>query len=1460
MSKNQISLNLGVEIKRYVPTKNDIEDYIKNQRLMSAKTPNASLTMNQYLKDRYFADEPVVVTADLSNRVFGKDGTDKVTDQITDLSGGDFTGCILKNTLFQGCDLAEAVFCDVDFDNALFKDTKLTNIDFRGADLSNCRFSENYKDYEQLGKRADIAGIKYSVTSSLGRRYADVKSDLVRQKEQKELIESKRRELDEAYKKLSYKQAAYQIGGYETGNPEYDQLNKELKVMTEEKKFSRKNDAMHETFQNIFASEASSFDPAYVRGSSKERRDEKKMYVRVTRKLIEEYVNAVKNTPQLNLNDYVRVSCITSEKDKKEAEGKLVIADCSSKAGVNNEWFDRLDLSGLDFSKADLSGAVFAGSDLSGCKFHETNINEASFESAAMKSADFKNVTANNTNFFNCDLSNSTIDDSQFPHAFMARSNGQEIKVNRSNFDYANIKNGQWDEAKLTESTFQHANLEGLSLISAKLRQVQMQHAILDKAVLTECEIVESDLSNVFLREAKAQKAKFVNTVLQEIEAKKIDLTEVELDSFTKLDGANLEAAILRKIKAEGVSFVKANMDMVEAQQANLKEAVLTEANIRFADLTDAILEGTKAQGINASYSVLERVKAQKADFSNAIMMRIQGQQADFTEVNFTDCDLTRSKLQLAILEKVQAEKAKLEGVDLQKAKLAEANLAKATVDEKTNLVGADISGIKGPLIIDGKEITPQQLQTQVAAELAQKKNEPGRFEQVGTSLLSWFDLLKIIGPALGGVTELPSLYNNFREFQKTSQALLSDKLLIGERQKLQKKRVEQISNLIEGASHVLGKMPNSPQSDLVKDALAKYVAFPVLGAVINPAPMISLTEARRINPDIFEGVSKEFGRELVPVLLNLVRSALEDESAKRIQDICREALIPSENSGNKIVDNAVEILVNPKLVKIIKDELAPFLKAPDNQREITKVVENVLEAKFTRAVPKELLTNTVSVVTDISSDILANIPEIVTIGKAYGHHQKYSVELLTSEELSDQRKETLLKEQKLEIRNILDKSEEILANMSANLWLKLPEYLTKNSKDILSVLQAPEIQRRLENYGLDPEFVHEAAKATMPFITDMLPIITDLAKNSLQNKEGLGKIIEQFTGLMNSPKSEQQNKIGNLTSSLIDFKNNNLKVKDILQKRIPNLLIQHAETLGPVVEKFLVETEIGKKLKLKGEKLLEVLGEHSKDVGEIVAQYNKGQYRSMIWPVWKLLTDKKVLDVVAKSLVNLAKYNFQKNLISNFTREKIIGKKMNQFMSDILPAETNKRQDLSAIFQRESEKQSESLNPSSVLVYSLENKDLTGLSFKETNLQLSDFEIKGFNFDKTELGKGSFKGSVLKGCSFNKTSLEEPIEFDGAVIDGKTLSSLLPTIDRYNKKHPKKPMKLDKIKVVGEISEKIKGSPLLKGANFDEAKVIALKGPKEQKTKRKISYTASCASDVTKKKNGANVGVGVVM
>lgn len=717
---DKINLDLNVEIKRYHIDEDQLEEFIAAKKSGDIA---AQGSLAEYVKEKFYKDQNVVVVPDLSNQKF---------EVIRDISGVDFTGCKLTGAWFQFVNLKDAVFCDADLSDVTFYDCNMQNADMRGTDLSGCQFngySENWMKAEE--RNAKFAGMKFSSTEGLLGNYIKRNEEIYSEKEQQFLQDrqeragAKQKKLDlieqdvnKAYANLSWTQAGYVAAGLSSGNEKYDKLvEKQQKIIKE--KESIENEPFKQSEVKyivspslVLAMEAQhEFDPAYLRGGDKKSRGQEKQYVRMGREDALAYLAALKETPNLSINDFAKLQM--ESKGMQFHAGAKVIADLSTRK-LENGKFEQVDLSGLDFTNARLQEACFSGANLQGCTFKNADLSRATFESANIAGAKFQLCAARDANFFYCDMNSAEVSNCDFKRAFMKGSNATDVKIENVNFNYTNIQYGKWDGAAIENATFNYADLEGVSLARAEMHKVQMQHAILDKAIINNCKLIECDLSNAVMQDVKAKQAQVQNSVLAGIEAKGIDFTEAELDELVKLDGANLENAILTRVNAERVNFVQVNMAGIDAEFANFTDATLSGVNLRFANLERAILEKTKASDIDMTGANLTDINAKKADFSKSVLEGIEAERANFTEANFTDSNLRGSKLNDAILEKIEGRRLDIRNAELQRANLEKANLAGAKVNEATDMHAANVKDVTGKIVhqdIDYKntEITAEE-------------------------------------------------------------------------------------------------------------------------------------------------------------------------------------------------------------------------------------------------------------------------------------------------------------------------------------------------------------------------------------------------------------------------------------------------------------------------------------------------------------------------------------------------------------------------------------------------------------------------------------------------------------------------------------------------------------------------------------------------------------------------------
>ena len=698
-------INLAIPIKRHVVDADLLREFAGAKL---AKNSIAQGSLTEYIEKAYYNDKNVVVVPDLSNQHF----------ESMDLNNLDFTGCKLSGANFQFCNLRKAIFADCDLSSVMFNDCQMQKADMRGADLSGCEFGMVGEGWDKTIEetRAKFKNMKFSTTEGLLAGYleknnqirAEAEQDFDRRKAEKleglqKKIDDKQNEINIAYKGLSWVQSGYLATGQASGNEKYDNFLKDRQKLEAEKakiasEFYFAGNTKYVVSPSLIhvMGGQKNFDPAYIRGSNKQEREQEKQYVRLTRGDVENYLKDLRDNPELGINDFAK--SLMSKKGMKEVTDAKIVADLSSRK-LENGRIERVDLSGLDFTGANLQKACFSGANMKDCNFTKANLNKAIFESANISGAKFVNTKALDANFFYCDMASASITaGSDFRRAFMRGSDGTKASIKDSNFNYANIKHGKWDDVTLSDTQLKYADLEGISLARADLRRVDMQYAMLDKAIMDNVSMVSVDLQGSMMNDVVATNAKIKDSVLKGIEARNIDLTDAELDKFCNLQEADLRKAILERVSADGVNFQKAKLDEANMAFASLKEANLEKVSARFASLENAVIDGCKASEMDISGADLSHIHATKADFSKVIARDMVATDAIFDDSVMEAMDARGANLSNALMERVNLRKADLRGADLQKGNLKDSDLSAMKIDEGTSLAGAKVENVKGKL------------------------------------------------------------------------------------------------------------------------------------------------------------------------------------------------------------------------------------------------------------------------------------------------------------------------------------------------------------------------------------------------------------------------------------------------------------------------------------------------------------------------------------------------------------------------------------------------------------------------------------------------------------------------------------------------------------------------------------------------------------------------------------------
>ena len=542
---------------------------------------------------------------------------------------------------------------------------------------------------------------------------------------------------------------------------------------------------------------------------------------------------------------------------------------------------------------------------------------------------------------------------------------------------------------------------------------------------------------------------------------------------------------------------------------------------------------------------------------------------------------------------------------------------------------------------------------------------------------------------------------------------------------------------------------------------------------------------------------------------------------------------------GSNIIKNLAPVLDKdlPEFINKNKDNLVNIAKESLAIEPIKKIVEPL-------GITPELVEKAGSDVLDIASSAL---PLVNNIAQSLAKSKNDLADIY--KDFVEFGKEDGNKEQAISAMlangaKIMEKLTPVLApSTKQELHGSLPEFLTKNKKNIENivseVIKQPVISNTLAQLGISPSLVNEATSASIDLIAPMLPVITKLVNSSLKDQEGLKAIINQvqeimeLSGEINTLKEKQKNpefaktlpsgqkdlaaKLKGLAAeqemlalklvgSVLAFKDKNPEVKQVIEQEIPEILRNNAATLGPVIDKFLNQTPIGKNLRIKGEDMLKVAAKKMPQLVEAADLFTKKQYGKLIPKALKILFDKDVMKLAVTAVVDVIKLKYHEKTRWNSTRRTLAGSEINNALVNAL----KNKGDIGAAVEKTGQEAK-----GKTAKYSMTNRDFHGLHFDKQELKFDNCKLENFNFKDAKFGKASFKGAEIINCNFDKVEFKEKIDFTGMKIDKKSFESLMPAIKRYNDKHPEAKMTFENITVVSndkklELSkalEKIKGN-----------------------------------------------------
>ena len=391
-----------------------------------------------------------------------------------------------------------------------------------------------------------------------------------------------------------------------------------------------------------------------------------------------------------------------------------------------------------------------------------------------------------------------------------------------------------------------------------------------------------------------------------------------------------------------------------------------------------------------------------------------------------------------------------------------------------------------------------------------------------------------------------------------------------------------------------------------------------------------------------------------------------------------------------------------------------------------------------------------------------------------------------------------------------------------------LPMYLKDNEILVLKAIEKKENLTVLRsNLKIPSDFSDElllsVASGGLQVSQDLIPFAFKVASRALDasNKDSVIKIMEQakkaFTPLApmvkekdgveltaeqlkmqatkrNVDKQKKEKEISSLVNSVLNLKNNDPALKQLIDEGFPTILAKHSELLGGLLDEFLNKTTLGKYVDIRAKDYLEVASRHIPKLIDIAQLYNDKQYTRMILKASTLIFKKGVLVLAGKTMMRVLSYKYQAKSQSGFrhglyAQEGSIRKKLSEMLAaaavpaNAVAAEAPRKLDLGA-------KLATYLGTGdSTLDYYLSNKDFTGIHFSfKPEVSLSNCILDGFTFNNAKLNT-SFEGSEIRNCYFTGVVFTDAVSFKGAVIDERSLGTLIPAIKAYNDKHPDTPI-----------------------------------------------------------------------
>lgn len=289
--------------------------------------------------------------------------------------------------------------------------------------------------------------------------------------------------------------------------------------------------------------------------------------------------------------------------------------------------FCDLDLSDAPYQKLDLSGVDFSRSILTGASFRGANIRGAVFDEATLSRVELGGADARGASFREADVSELSAAEALFAGAVFDGASGSH--------------------ASFRASSFAGASLEGVELEECDLAGCHLREAKLDGADFTGSTLDGADFTG----------SSMVDVSLESVHAHDVRFERCRMPDLRASDGADFTRARFVLIVAPGAQFQGAALNDADFSGSDLEGADFSEARAERVNLLKCQLKGACFDRANLTQAVLLAANAFEASFQEAELA-----QADARGASFFSADLWRARTGGAVFEGANLERTLLEG------------------------------------------------------------------------------------------------------------------------------------------------------------------------------------------------------------------------------------------------------------------------------------------------------------------------------------------------------------------------------------------------------------------------------------------------------------------------------------------------------------------------------------------------------------------------------------------------------------------------------------------------------------------------------------------------------------------------------------------------------------------------------------------------------------------------------